>query len=151
MLEWSYLRVVNANIAAGKPVAQCAELLEQMEIRKHSAVLSEKLGDLYSAQGKPSSAVFEYEQALTLDPSPLQRVRLLLTLGEKLTGLGREAEAYDAYARLLRECPDYPDKASVYKKLVPLAQRLNKPQEVEKWQAALSSSLTGPKSDNRAH
>ena len=71
------------NLAAGKPMAELVALLEQLETTRHSAVLTEKLGDLYAAQGKPSSAVHKYRQALQLDPSPQQRVRLLLTLGRK--------------------------------------------------------------------
>ena len=61
-------------------------LLEELGPTKESAVLSEKLADLYAAQGKPFSAVHAYVQALKLDPSPQQRLRLLLTLGEKLVG-----------------------------------------------------------------
>ena len=59
LVEWSWLRLVNLNLAAGKPLAELVALLEQLETTKHSAVLSEKLGDLYAAQGKPSSAVYD--------------------------------------------------------------------------------------------
>lgn len=125
LLAWSYLRLVNVNVLNGK-LPECVALLEQLGLTRHSAVLSEKLGDLYQAQGKPSSAVHEWQQALTLDPSPEQRIRLLLTLGERLSLLQRDAEAYDAYADLLKEFPNYPDKGTVYKRLLPLAQRLHK-------------------------
>ena len=57
--------------------------LEELSLTRQSAVLSEKLGDLYSAQGKPSSSVHAYEQALKLEPSPQQRIRLMLVIGEK--------------------------------------------------------------------
>jgi len=33
-------------------------------------------------QGKPSSAIITYQRALTLNPSPEQRIRIRLTLGE---------------------------------------------------------------------
>src|SRR5213075_354494 len=42
-LEWSYLRLVNLNLANGKPLADWVNFLEQLELAKHSAVLSEKL------------------------------------------------------------------------------------------------------------
>src|SRR5207245_9139078 len=78
LIEWSWLRLVNLNLVGGKPVAGLVGLLEGLETTKQSAVLSEKLGDLYAAQGKPSSAIHAYAQALKLDPSPLQPVRRLL-------------------------------------------------------------------------
>jgi len=122
LLPWCYLRVLDINLANGKQLAEGVAFLEQLELTKQSAVLSEKLADLYSAQGKPSSAVHTYAEALNLDPSPEQRVRLRLTLGNKLIALHREAEAYDAYQALLRESPNYPDKSAVYLKLLQLAQ-----------------------------
>src|SRR5207249_2348161 len=90
LLEWSYLRLVDLNLARGKPLPKLVALLEELETTKQSAVLSEKLGDLCVAQGKPSSAVHAYGQALKLSPSPQQRIRLMLTLGEKLAALERE-------------------------------------------------------------
>ena len=135
LVEWSYLRLINANYINGKPLAQCVEALESIETTKSSAVLAEKLADLYAAQGKPSSAAHQYAKALKLQPSAQQRVRLWLTLGERLAALGREAEAFQDYEELLKEFPDYPDKAVIYAKLLPLARKLNKPAEVEKYQA----------------
>jgi uncharacterized protein (TIGR03790 family) len=139
LLEWYYLRLLNANLVKGKPIAEAAGVLEEFENTKTSAVLTEKLGDLYSAQGKPSSAVHAYQEALKLDPSPQQRIRLLLVLGEKLSSLDRSAEAYEAYQTLLRDNPDFPDKLSIYKRLLPLAQKLDKKSEAESYQAALAA------------
>ncbi len=142
-LPWCYLRLIDLNLAAGKPVPQCLEMLEQSQAMTHSAVLAEKIADLYAAQGKPSSAAHEYAEALKLDPSPLQRVRLQLTLAEKLVELNRPAEAYDVYLNLLRDAPQYPDKLSIHKKLLPLAEKLNKTQDIEKWQAAITADSQG--------
>ena len=64
LMEWSWLRLANLNLATGKPMADVVALLEQITAAKPSAVLSEKLADLYAAQGKPSSAVHTYAQAL---------------------------------------------------------------------------------------
>ena len=87
LIEWSYLRLANLNTANGKPLSGAVALLEMVGMSKQSAVLTEKLGDLYSAQGKPSSAVYAWSLALKLDPSPQQKIRLFLALGEKLTGM----------------------------------------------------------------
>jgi uncharacterized protein (TIGR03790 family) len=137
-LEWSYLRLVDINQAAGKPLAELIALLEQLEPTKRSAVLSEKLADLYAAQGKPSSTVYMYRQALQLDPSPQQRIRLLLTLGEKLLAQERTQDAYEDYQKLLHEFPDYPDKLAICRKLLHLAQKLDKKADAENYQAEIN-------------
>lgn len=140
LLDWYYLRLLNVNLVAGKPIAQGVAVLENFDKTKSSAILSEKLGDLYAAQGKPASAAHAYAQALKLEPSPEQRVRLLLDLGEKLSALDRAAEAYEAYRTLLREYPDYPDKHAIYRDLLPLAQKLHKKDEVAVYETALGEN-----------
>ena len=108
-------------------------------MRCHRAWRILELGDLYGAQGKPSSAVHAYAQALKLDPSPQQRLRLLLTLGEKLPPLNREPEAYEYYQRVAQEFPDYPDKGAIYRHLLTLAKSLNQKGDVEKYEALIKS------------
>ena len=137
LIEWSWLRLANLNLATGKPLADVVALLEQIFSVKPSAVLAEKLADLYAAQGKPSSAVHAYAQALGLDPTPQQRVRLLLTLAEKQLALDRPREAYEDYQKLLHEFPDYPDKLALYRKLLPLAQKLDKKADAERYEAEI--------------
>ena len=119
-LEWSVLRVANLTRAGGMGTAQVVTLLEETPTSKPSAVLNEKLADLYSELGKPSSAISAYEKALTLDPSPQQRIRLRLTLGEKLIAAKRYDEARTNYQRLLQEAPDYPDTLGIGQKLAGL-------------------------------
>jgi tetratricopeptide (TPR) repeat protein len=138
LIEWSWLRLANLNLAAGKPVAEVVALLEQVTTAQPSAVISEKLANLYAAQGKPSAAVQTYAHALGLDPSPQQRIRLLLTLAEKLLALDRQQEACENYLKLLQEFPDYPDKLTIYRKLLPLAQKLDKKADVERYEAEIT-------------
>ena len=127
LLEWSHLRVVDLNLARGIRATELVSYLENIPLTKTSAVLSEKLGDLNAALGKPSSAVYAYEQALKLNPSPQQRVRLRLTLGEKLMALKRDAEARENYQKLLEEAPDYPGIQTVRKKIDALPAKPEKP------------------------
>jgi tetratricopeptide (TPR) repeat protein len=124
-------------LVAGKTIAEGATVLEQFENTKISAVLTEKLGDLYAAQGKPASAAHAYQQALLLDPTPQQKIRLQLALGEKLTASDQPVPAYDTYQTLLRQNPDFPDKNAIYKLLLPLAQKLGKTAEISSYRAAL--------------
>ena len=119
---WMYLRVANLNIARGTPLMQVIAYLEGLPFTKQSAVLTEKLGDLNAAVVKPASTVFAYEQALKLDPTPQQKIRLLLKLGDNLAAQKRKQEARDTYQTLLREFPDYPGKSDVAMKLVELGQ-----------------------------
>ncbi len=124
LIEWSYLRIVDLGLVHGTPAAQLAAFLETIPATTSSAVLTEKLADLYEMQGKPSSAIETYQLALTRNPSPEQRIRIRLTLGEKLLAQNREADALEKYKQLLQESPDYPGKASVEARLAALEQKL---------------------------
>lgn len=134
LIEWSHLRVVNLNLVRNATVREVVGYLEQIPTTKQSAVLSEKYGDLLLAQGKPSSAVHAYELALKLAPSPQQRIRLRLTLGEKLAALNRDEDLYANYQKFVEDSPGYPDKVSIYQKLVVLAQKLGKKDDAVKYE-----------------
>jgi uncharacterized protein (TIGR03790 family) len=127
LLAWSHLRLVNVNLANQNPVTDMVDYLERIEVTNRGPVLTEKLGDLYAAQGKPSSSAHAYGRALQLSPSPQQRVRLSLGLADKLAALGRPAEAREVLEKFLADRSDYPDKPAVSRKLVALADALNKP------------------------
>jgi len=133
-LEWSFLRLVNVNLARPVPAIQITALLEGIPLTKQSAVLTEKLADLYSAGGKPSSAAEMWERALNLDPSPLQRVRIRLNLSDKLVELDRTQEAVEVLAKILQENPNYPGKSDVYRKLASLARKLGKNEAAENYE-----------------
>jgi uncharacterized protein (TIGR03790 family) len=120
LLDWSFLRFVDINLASGAPAAQAIPFLEQQTVTKKSAVLMEKLGDLYASLGKTSSAISAYQSALKLGPSPRQLLRLLLTLGAKLEAANRLVEARDAYHRIFNEFPDYTDRDSIRTKVTEL-------------------------------
>ena len=137
LVEWSQLRVVNLALVHGAPVTAAANYLENITTTTNSAVLTEKLADLYEEEGKPSSAIDMYEQALKLGPSTEQRIHIRLTLGEKLEQQDRDQEAYDNYQKLLQEAPGYPGRTSIYQKLLPLARRLNKPDDAARYEALI--------------
>jgi uncharacterized protein (TIGR03790 family) len=144
LLEWSYILVANVNLAKGTPILSVANFIEQIDLTKSSAVLSEKLAELYSALGKPSSAAETYLAALKLEPSPQQKIRLRLTVAEKLTALGRNAEASDDLIKLLQENPDYPDKLGIYRKLFLLAQKLHNVEDLKKYEEIIFKLATPP-------
>ncbi len=149
LIEWSHLRVANLNQAKGATPAALAQYLEQLDTTRHSAVLNEKLADLYQKMGKPESSIETDEKALQLNPSPQQRVRLRLSIADKLAAVSpqedkyKDAKAFDNYTLLLRENPDYPDKLAIYQKLRPLAEKLGKDIDAKRY-AQLISDLTPP-------
>ena len=87
-------------------------------------MLTEKLADLFEELGKPSSAILTYQKALNLNPSPEQRIRLRLTLGEQLQTQGRDADATEDYQKLIAESPDYPGKGDIENRLALLHQKV---------------------------
>ncbi len=117
LLEWSTIRLGNLSRNQGMSAAELAAIIEDMPLTKESAVLTEKLADLYVAQGKPASAIAAYERTLTLDPTPQQRIRLRLTLGEKYVTAKNDELARKSYEKLLEENPDYTDAIVMRKKL----------------------------------
>lgn len=117
--EWSTIRLGNLSRNQGLSALDYATTLEEIPQTKTSAVLTEKLADLYTAQGKPASAIAAYERALKLDPTPQQRLRLRLTLGEKLLAAKRTEDARHNYEKLLEEMPDYSDAAVIRQKITP--------------------------------
>jgi len=118
LLEWSFDRLICLDLAHGLRPPQLLDFLaDQVPLTPRSAVLTEKLATLYEASGKPSSAIAAWQNALTLNPSPQQRIRLRLTLGEKLAAAGRLDEAAANYRALVAEAPDYPGRNAIDDKL----------------------------------
>jgi uncharacterized protein (TIGR03790 family) len=132
---WSHLRVIGLNEATGLPAAQTLGYIESVSKTRPSAVLAEKEGDVWRAQKRLSAAAEAYAKAVKLDPSPQQKIRLLLTIGDLQSLLGREEEAFDAYKKLAIDAPEYPDVATVYQRLADLGRKLGRKEEAEKFAA----------------
>jgi uncharacterized protein (TIGR03790 family) len=123
-IEWSLLRAANISLLHGKRPAEMAAGLQTLPATKQSAVLTEKVADLYNDAGMPASAIESYENSLKLDPSPLQRVRIRLELAEKLADDNKTKEASADLKALIEEVPDYPGKATVEKRLMELESKV---------------------------
>jgi tetratricopeptide (TPR) repeat protein len=125
LFQWSHLRVVNLSLVHGVAPSKLVEYLQQTDVTDRSAVLTEKMGDLYQMEGLSNLAMQAWQQALQLNPSALQAVRLSLRLGDKMAASGREIQALDLYDAFLKQNPAYPDALAVYQKMEPLAQKLH--------------------------
>jgi uncharacterized protein (TIGR03790 family) len=128
LVEWSHLKVVNLNLVKGYPPADVIEYLRQVDLTTNSAVLMEKLADIYVMQGDLKKAVACASRALELATSPQQRVRLHLSLGAWQQMLGLKEDAFLSYQAMLVKCPEYPDKKTLYQVLVKLARDLKRPE-----------------------
>jgi uncharacterized protein (TIGR03790 family) len=129
LLEWSFDRLLCLDLAHGLRETQLLPFLANLPLTAQSAVLNEKLANLYEASGRPSSAIEFWQNTLKLNPSPQQRIRLRLTLGEKLVVQDHLAEAAENYRALLTEAPDYPGRDAIDEKLRDLEQKVAAPEK----------------------
>ena len=125
LIEWSFNRLMNLDLVHGARAPQLSGFLEGVPATKTSAVLTEKLAQLYELQGKPSSAIETWQRALTLNPSPQQRIRLHRILAEKLLAAGRDADAVENWRQLIADSPDYPGLNEAREKLKQLEQKIS--------------------------
>ncbi|MBI3877415.1 MAG: TIGR03790 family protein, partial [Verrucomicrobia bacterium] len=137
LLDWSLMLIVNRNLAMGTSAAEMAGFLEAQPQTRTSAVLLEKLSDLHQSLGKPSAAADTTAMALRQEPSPQQKIRLLLTLVERRLALHDDPAAYDALKQLAVEAPDYSDRRAVLERLIGLAQKMGKADDATRWQEEL--------------
>jgi uncharacterized protein (TIGR03790 family) len=143
-VEWSHLRVVNLNLNTGTPMGELIQYLQQLPETRTSAVLQEKLADLYHASGKLGEAIEEYPKVLALNPTRQQRIRVILNQCRILATFGHESQAWEDYQRFTREFPDYPDLLGIYRRMLPLAEQLGKTAEVEKLKADINRLAPPP-------
>jgi uncharacterized protein (TIGR03790 family) len=134
LLEWSHLRAINMNMAAGVSRDKLIDYLETIPETQTSAVLLEKLADLYFLKARFAEAIQNYRKALEQGPSPQQQVRLMLALARTLDFSGKEQDAFSVYRDFVKVFPDYPDLLSIYRKLSPLAQQFGKTTEHVQYQ-----------------
>lgn len=133
LIVWSYLRIVNLSLVHGVAPAKLIDYLQNMDLTSQSAVLTEKLGDLCQMAGQRDLAIKSWQQALKLDPTPLQSVRLTLLLADKLEQADKEEEALALYDAFLKQNPTYPDARPLYEKMETLARKLEKFQDFHRY------------------
>ncbi|HEY3762770.1 MAG TPA: TIGR03790 family protein [Verrucomicrobiae bacterium] len=113
LAEWPILRAINLARRQGRLASQLTEVLERVPETTNSPVLTEKLAQLYKDDGKTNAAVSAFEKVLELHPTPEQRIRIRLVLGQLLQKQGLNDAARLDYQRLLVESPDYPGRAVI--------------------------------------
>jgi tetratricopeptide (TPR) repeat protein len=124
LLEWSFERLVNLDLMRGVRAPQLVQFLEALPETAQSAVLSERLAELYSSLGKPGSAIDTWQRALTLNPSPQQKIRLHQILAEKLLAENRITDAAENLRQFITDSPDYPDLPAIRDQLKFLEEKI---------------------------
>jgi tetratricopeptide (TPR) repeat protein len=143
LIEWSHLRVVDLGLVRGMSPAKLIQYLQDQDVTVRSAVLTEKLGDLYQMEGHTDLAIQSWQKALKLNPSALQAVRLTLLLGDNLAASGKEVQALALYDAFLKGTPAYPDALALYQKMEPLAKTLHKNSQAKRYAQEIAR-LTAP-------
>ena len=132
-LEWSILMWVNFRLAQNAPLGEIEQYYKDTPASRQSAILQEKLGDIYKAKGKLLDAVDPYARALKLPMTPLQKLRINLKAASLFSNLGRAEEAFKIYQEVLREYP-HADKKDIYERLARVATRLKKTSEATEYE-----------------
>jgi predicted Zn-dependent protease len=127
--DWVILMWINFRLAQGATLEEIEKLYAQNPDCKKSAVLQEKLGDLYRSRGKLFEATEPYARALTLPMNSLQKLRVSLSAADAFSAMGKDQEAYDLLKSVLREYPAYPAKKEIYESLQKIARNLRRDQE----------------------
>ncbi len=125
LIEWSHLQSRQRSLIRGFKPSELAAYLIDKSVPQDSAVLAEKLSDLYQMEGNDSLAIDACRRALQLDPTPQQRVRLTMTLAERLAAIGKGREALAIYEDFREKNPDYPDQSGLSKKILELDLRIH--------------------------
>jgi len=143
LLEWADLRVVDEGLVLGVTPGEMLRYLEDPGVPQDSAVLAEKAADLYHKTNHDELSIEPLRRALKLDPTPQQKVRLTLTLAERLVTVGKESESLALCDDFLKECPDYPDAVALYTKMEALATKLHKTRQAKQYARAITNLTAG--------
>jgi uncharacterized protein (TIGR03790 family) len=115
-VDWTVLRKVNIFLANPNDPSAIRESVIRHPPTTNSAILSEKVASLFAEANQLKSAALWARRALGNNPSPQQRVRILLNLAEWLDLTSQSAEAVKA----LREVEEL---RTDYANLIPFRER----------------------------
>jgi tetratricopeptide (TPR) repeat protein len=143
LLEWADLRYADESMVLGLKPAEVVEYLVGPGVPQDSAVLAEKLADLYQIDNQDELSIKAFRRALQLDPTPQQMVRLTLHLADRLIATGHEDEALSLYDDFLKKSPDYPATVALYSKMETLAIKLSQTRRAERYAREISKLTAG--------
>jgi uncharacterized protein (TIGR03790 family) len=142
-IEWSTLMWINFRLAQNAPLDEILQFYKTNPSTDESALLQEKLGDVYKSKGKVIDCLTPYSKALKLTIGPLQKLRVSLKIAPLLSAMGRAEQAYAIYQDLLRDYPDYPGKRDLYERLARVATTLKKKEEAAEFERLAGAQPQG--------
>ena len=145
MLDWSHLRVVNLSLMHKVAVSKLVQYIQEVDPLGQSAVLTEKLGDLYRRESHALLAIDAWQNALRDKPMPLQAVRLTLESADNLAAHEQPSQALEMYDTFLTEHPAYPDALVVYKRMDQLARQLHKSSAADRYEKEIARLTPTPR------
>lgn len=113
LLAWVRILAANQALQNGAEKTAVLEALESDPLSKLHPALCEKLADLYMTLNRQEEAIYTYERALKLKPTPQQRNRILLELAGIDRQAGKLESAIQRMEALLEADPDYPEKENL--------------------------------------
>jgi uncharacterized protein (TIGR03790 family) len=136
LLAWAVLRKANLLADLGKSADAIRTELIESPLSTNSAIVAEKIAAMFGDRARNRQAVQWARQALALNPSPQQEVRLLRDIAEWLTPFN-PGEAIMAYDALAAKFPAHPDLQVFRKRQLQLARDMSRKDLVDKVEAAI--------------
>ena len=142
-LEWSMLMWINFRLAQNAQLDEIVQFYKTNPATQESALLQEKLGDVYKSKGKVIDSLTPYSKALKLTMTPLHKLRVNLKVAPLFSAMGRAEQAYAIYQDVLRDYPSYSDKRSLYERLARVATTLKKKDEAAEFERLAEAQPQG--------
>ena len=98
------------------------ERLSKLDLTRRSAVLEQRLAELYADNGKTAASIDALERALKLKPAPPMRTQLQLGLARRLAAVHRNAEAVRHYDDLIALETSRQARLALFEEALPVAQ-----------------------------
>lgn len=127
--DWAELRKVNLHLRAGRDPEVLREYLSQLPMARRSAVICEKVADLFADKGSYDAAAEWAGLALKAGGTPQQRVRLLRTLAEWQRLYGQPSDSLTTLNQFTLEFPGHPDLLTVRRAQLRLAKELGRTEQ----------------------
>jgi uncharacterized protein (TIGR03790 family) len=133
LLEWAELQKVNIHLRNGRDPVILREYLAQLPQAETSAVLCEKVADLFADKGNFKQAIAWERKAVRNGGTPQQRVRLMRNLADWQRIFDQPADALETLNQFAVEFPGHPDMLNVRKEQLNLARDLDRADDVKRF------------------
>ena len=143
LLAWVRILAANQALQNGAEKTAVVEALETDPYSKLHPALCEKLASMYMSLNRQEDAIYAYERALKLKPTPQQKNRILLELAGIERQAGKLESSIQRMEELLASDPDYPEKETILlgmKQIAVSGQLSSKVTEIEVQLEALKES-----------